>query len=284
MDEARDHDDAHTLGGHRLRVEPLTRELLEGVPDPSDSSEPSGMGAQARSRVDLGLVPWFLDERPLQGLAGLIDWRLSGRLSSMLRSGWCAGRAGESVLLPLEPGLPVRRLLLVGLGRRAEFEGAEIGRRIQGMVEKTLALRPESILFALPDVSGDRGRAEEVFSALLQAIEASSRSGEKTTEEPEESDEEPADSASPLEPGVEPDEAGAEPVSEDRASDEEDSSDDERETGRAHNGTLSGVDDPEPPHRLPPVPAWWVVAEPSHVSRLRRVLQGPPRPATQTAP
>ena len=34
------------------------------------------------------------DERPLTGLAGLCDWRLSGRLSNLLRKGLVTGVAG----------------------------------------------------------------------------------------------------------------------------------------------------------------------------------------------
>ena len=56
------------------------------------------------------------DERPLTGLAGLTDWRLSGRLSRLLRSGLLSGAAGEAVLTPLGARLPFQKLFLFGLG------------------------------------------------------------------------------------------------------------------------------------------------------------------------
>src|SRR6266446_3210351 len=45
---------------------------------------------------------WKL-ERPLTGLAGLVDWRLSGRLSRLIRAGLVIGAAGEALLTP--PGM-----------------------------------------------------------------------------------------------------------------------------------------------------------------------------------
>ena len=40
------------------------------------------------------------DERPLVGLSGLCDWRLSGGLSRMLRGGLVKGEDGEALLTP----------------------------------------------------------------------------------------------------------------------------------------------------------------------------------------
>ena len=67
-----------------IAVAPLARALLEGVDD--------GSGGPRR-RVDLGVLPIFEDERPLQGLAGLVDWRMGGSLSALLRAGFCTGAA-----------------------------------------------------------------------------------------------------------------------------------------------------------------------------------------------
>ncbi len=77
----------------------------------------------ARPEV-LGL-PFFEDERPLRGAAGLCDWRLCGRLSRLLgadREARLRGALGERLLLPTGPRLPWRRLLLYGLGPTARFD------------------------------------------------------------------------------------------------------------------------------------------------------------------
>lgn len=56
------------------------------------------------------------DERPLIGLSGLVDWRLSGRLSRMIRAGLVIGADGEALLTPPGMRLAFKKLFLFGLG------------------------------------------------------------------------------------------------------------------------------------------------------------------------
>ena len=72
----------------------------------------------------LGL-PFFEDERPLRGAAGLCDWRLGGRLSALLGATGEArlvGTFGERLLMPTGPRLPWQRLMLFGLGNSLAFD------------------------------------------------------------------------------------------------------------------------------------------------------------------
>jgi len=73
------------------------------------------------SPADLLVLHAFSDERPLSGLAGLVDWRLAGALSSWRIGGFSTGAFGERVLYPTGRRLSHPRLLFVGLGRRAEY-------------------------------------------------------------------------------------------------------------------------------------------------------------------
>ena len=68
------------------------------------------------------VLPFFADERPLRGAAGLCDWRLCGRLSRMLQSSRVHGKWGEVTLYPPGKRLPFQRLLLVGLGAADRFD------------------------------------------------------------------------------------------------------------------------------------------------------------------
>lgn len=53
-----------------------------------------------------GLIATFhTNERPLQGLAGILDWHFHGAISSYLRAGAMSGEVGECAYLPLS--LPV---------------------------------------------------------------------------------------------------------------------------------------------------------------------------------
>jgi hypothetical protein len=73
-----------------------------------------------------GLVVTFhANERPLQGLAGWLDWRFQGAISSYLRAGALTGREGEYAYLPMTTSLPfaadsrVFHLILAGAGTSA---------------------------------------------------------------------------------------------------------------------------------------------------------------------
>jgi hypothetical protein len=69
---------------------------------------------------ELLVAPFFTDERPLRGAAGLCDWRMCGRLSRHLAAGRLTGELGETALLPAR-GLAFHKLLLVGLGPSEQF-------------------------------------------------------------------------------------------------------------------------------------------------------------------
>lgn len=62
-------------------------------------------------------LTFFSDERPLHGVAGLVDWRLCGRLSRLLTSGYCSGKRGDCIMMPAGPRLPFDKLFLFGLGK-----------------------------------------------------------------------------------------------------------------------------------------------------------------------
>lgn len=67
------------------------------------------------------LVTSFVDDRPLRGLAGQVDWRLNGRLSRLILDEFIDAHYQEATLSPLDGRLPFQRLLVVGLGRRADY-------------------------------------------------------------------------------------------------------------------------------------------------------------------
>ena len=62
------------------------------------------------------------DERPLTGLAGLVDWRLLARLSRLLRGGQITGETGEAVLTSPGARLGFRKMFLFGIGAADQSE------------------------------------------------------------------------------------------------------------------------------------------------------------------
>ena len=75
------------------------------------------------------------DERPLQGLSGLLDWRLSGKLSRLLRGGLLTGEAGEAVLTPPGPRLGFQKMFLFGVGPSAQGD-AELAAHVTEALRK----------------------------------------------------------------------------------------------------------------------------------------------------
>lgn len=74
-----------------------------------------------RLRCDAIGIPFLSDERPPHGVLGLIDWRLCGLVTRMMERGRLTGAPLETVLIPARQRLPVDRLLLFGVGPRAEL-------------------------------------------------------------------------------------------------------------------------------------------------------------------
>lgn len=97
------------------------------------------------------------DERPLTGLAGLADWRLSGRLSRLLRAGLLTGDAGEAVLTQPGARMGFRKLFLFGLGSSDQSE-ASLVLRIAGALRQLVQAGVREAALHLPSrVSPEAG-------------------------------------------------------------------------------------------------------------------------------
>ena len=99
------------------------------------------------------------DERPMRGLAGLLDWRLSGRLSALAKEGVLVGRLGEVLMVPGKPSLPFEKVLVFGLGRRADFAESAFCEVVRHMLRSLEGLHIRRAVVELP------GRADGVISA-----------------------------------------------------------------------------------------------------------------------
>ena len=71
------------------------------------------------------LISVFSDDRPLKEVAGLVDWRLCGRLSEWILEERLTGAEGEKLIMPARPRLRADRILLFGLGPEERFGEAQ---------------------------------------------------------------------------------------------------------------------------------------------------------------
>jgi hypothetical protein len=107
-------------------------------------------------------------ERPLQGLAGLVDWRLCGALTRALRGGLYQGAPDEALLLPTSGRLPAARV--VALGLPAPLRAAGFAAAARHACEVLRRAGSASFAAALPAVEG--ADAVEVAQLWLAAGEA----------------------------------------------------------------------------------------------------------------
>ena len=82
--------------------------------------EPSLSALDGLQNIDALCLLVGLDERPLSGASGFADWRLGGALSRVMQGGFFQGQLDDQLLMPAS-GLPVERIFVVGVGRRAEL-------------------------------------------------------------------------------------------------------------------------------------------------------------------
>ena len=118
--------------------------------------------------VEVAVASFWQDERPMRGFAGLLDWRLAGRLSALLASGFVRGEPGEVLLVPGKPHLPFEKVLLVGLGLRADFDEATFRLSVTRMASALEGLRVRRAVVELP---GRGTAAIDAERAIILALE-----------------------------------------------------------------------------------------------------------------
>jgi hypothetical protein len=151
-----------------ISVVPLSRGLLDGVLVDQEH-------APRRHRCDLGVLPYFSDERPLGGLAGFIDWRCSGAVSDLLRAGFCDGSTGQAVLLPGRRSLPAQRWILLGLGPSAGFTPDVSRDAATRIVDVARRVAPADVLLSMPGRPADRSVLEGLFGGVAAHLAECSR-------------------------------------------------------------------------------------------------------------
>lgn len=139
-----------------LRVEELTMALLDGFE-----------GGPA----DTVVLPIWSDERPLTGLAALIDWRTCAWLSRALRDGVATGARGEATLTMTRRLGAAWRVVMIGLGDRGELDredAREVGDRI---FDAMVRLGARKVLLGVPSGRRDPSLALSLVEAIAGRLQ-----------------------------------------------------------------------------------------------------------------
>lgn len=113
------------------------------------------------------------DERPPHGVAGLVDWRLAGRISRLMKRGFATGALGEVVMVPAKPRLPFEKVLLFGLGAQADFEEAVFRFVVERVLGTLSDLRVRSAVVELPGRHFGGIAADRAADILLESAGSS---------------------------------------------------------------------------------------------------------------
>jgi hypothetical protein len=96
------------------------------------------------------------DVRPMRGAAGLLDWRMCGRLSALIAAGQVTGAEGEQMLLPSAHRLPWRLVLALGAGPRGDFNDRRLTAGVRRALGALRGLGGRRVALALPGRDGER--------------------------------------------------------------------------------------------------------------------------------
>ncbi|HEU4411094.1 MAG TPA: M17 family peptidase N-terminal domain-containing protein [Polyangiaceae bacterium] len=114
----------------------------------------------------------FAGERPPRGVAGLVNWRLGGRVDGLIESGFLTGDRGEVLLLPGRPRLEADKVLLFGLGGREGFDDAAFDLVADKLLDTLLGLCVRSAVVELPGRHDEALAPERAADRFLAAAAA----------------------------------------------------------------------------------------------------------------
>jgi hypothetical protein len=106
----------------------------------------------------------------VRGFAGLLDWRLGGRLSALLACGFATGAAGEALLVPGKPHLPYEKVLIVGLGARAGFGEDAFRRAVTRIASALEGMHVRRAVVELPGRGSEALDPEQAISLTLECL------------------------------------------------------------------------------------------------------------------
>jgi hypothetical protein len=118
---------------------------------------------------DALVLPVFREDRPLRGAAGLVDWRLCGRLSRLMRAGKASGVAGETLLLPATRRLRFTRILWFGLGEAKGYNEERARRDLRWIATVTAAAGVTDVAMQLPGRSMGLLGARRAVELVLES-------------------------------------------------------------------------------------------------------------------
>lgn len=138
------------------------------------------LGAESleRSKVDLVVAGFFVDQQPLRGGAGRVDWRLCGLVSEQILAERIHGKRGEAILIPSSGQMRANHVMLVGLGVRSKYKLTGVTKVVEDVVARAVKLACSSLAMAPLGLTGEEYPrcAEAILAGAVAGFGASESS------------------------------------------------------------------------------------------------------------
>ncbi len=131
---------------------------------------------------ELLVTGFFQDERPLKGTCGLIDWRLNGTISHLVKDGRISGDWQETTLIPSQGRVIPPLILFLGLGKIRDYSTLRLRDLFPRLFDTLRNLRSSKVCLSFPSdekYNVDSGKSAEV---LLEGMADSFSSGSSLDE------------------------------------------------------------------------------------------------------
>jgi hypothetical protein len=127
--------------------------------------------------ADLLVMFHLQDEPSPRGRLGELDWILCGALSRLRARGKFSGERGVMALLSPQGKLKAERLLVMGLGRRADLSLVTLYRLSYQVAEAVLRLRCARVALEIPLRAFPHDAAQRLQRAFLEGFVAELQRG-----------------------------------------------------------------------------------------------------------
>jgi len=119
---------------------------------------------------DIASIPIFAGQFPLRQVAGLIDWRMNGRISNLIETKRLAGSVGDSLIMPTNGRLQSEAIFFYGLGHRTGWQSNHAEHNFLDWIGKLNGLNQESWLLTFGGMTENFLEWRQYLRVFIHAV------------------------------------------------------------------------------------------------------------------
>lgn len=99
--------------------------------------------------AEIVVVMCYEDNVPFKDMLGMLDWRINGRLSRIVKDNKFQGKAKELLLIPSEKRLKAGEVIVLGLGKKEDFSQEHISQVLDYFLKTMESKKSVQVCFSL---------------------------------------------------------------------------------------------------------------------------------------